>query len=157
MDPRATRCDRGPQSRGAGADRPRRRHLGRRAVARCADAGVIAAMTLAMDRWDQLAIAASLSANGFIRRSPWRHGGRSGHREWLHFTVHAGELTLVVNASFVDDLRPAAPPHRERVRLLVLARDARGWHGGVDDLADAVVRGGQLDAVLGEVAIAGAG
>jgi hypothetical protein len=114
-------------------------------------------MSLALDRWDQLGIGASLSAHGFVRRSPWRDGGRSGHREWLHFTVHGGELTVVINASFVDDLRPAAPPHRERVRLLVLARDARGWHGGVDDVAGAVVRGGQLDALLGDVAIAASG
>src|SRR5439155_16681275 len=119
--------------------------------------GVSAAMSLALDRWDHPAIAASLSANGFLRRSPWRHGGRSGHREWLHFTVHAPELALVINASFVDDLRPAAPPHRERARLLVLARDPSGWCGGIDEIADAVVRGGQLHAELGDVAIAASG
>jgi hypothetical protein len=44
--------------------------------------------------------------------------------------------------------------------LLVLARDTAGWHGGVDDVADvagAVVRGGQLHAVLGDLSIAGSG
>lgn len=112
-------------------------------------------MNVAIDRWDRLAIDASLSAHGFLRRSPWRDGGRPGHREWLHFTVHAGDLRLVINASVVDDLRPAAARHQERARLLVLVHDGTRWHGGVDDVADAQLRGGQLEATLGDVTIAG--
>jgi hypothetical protein len=111
----------------------------------------------ALDRWDRMSIAASLSANGFLRRSPWRDGGRAGHREWLHFTIHDPDVQIVINASVVDDLRPAAEPHRERVRVVVLVRDASGWHGGGDDIADAELRGGQLAARFGDLAIASDG
>lgn len=114
-------------------------------------------MTPALDAWDRSAIAASLSANGFLRRSPWRDGGQPGHREWLHFTVHSPDLQLVVNLSAVDDLRPAAAPHRERVRVLVLARDARGWCGGIDEVDDADLRGGQIFARAGELVLSGDG
>jgi hypothetical protein len=110
-----------------------------------------------LDRWDRDAIAASLAANGFLRRSPWRDGGRAGHREWLHFTVHAPALQLVINASIVDDLRPAAERHRERVRVVVLARDASGWRGGVVEHANIDLRGGQLAATFGDLAITGDG
>lgn len=110
-------------------------------------------MTATVDSWDRRAIAASLSANGFFRRSAWRHGGRAGHREWLHFTVHAGDLRLVINVSIVDDLRPAAERHRERVRVLVLALAGERWYGGIDEIGDADVRGGQLAATLGELAV----
>ncbi|MEO8554376.1 MAG: hypothetical protein ABI678_30580 [Kofleriaceae bacterium] len=112
---------------------------------------------MTLDRWDRQAIAASLSANGFLRRSPWRNGGRAGHREWLHFTVHAPALQLVLNASIVDDLRPAAEPHRERARVVVLARDPDGWQGGVVEHAEAEVRGGQLAATFGDLQITGDG
>ena len=110
-----------------------------------------------LDRWDRDAIAASLAANGFLRRSPWRDGGRAGHREWLHFTVHAPALQLVINASIVDDLRPAAERHRERARVVVLARDPDGWQGGVVEHAEVELRGGQLAAKLGDLEITGDG
>lgn len=106
-----------------------------------------------VDRWDRLAIGASLSANGYLRRSPWRDGGRSGHREWLHFTIHADNLQLILNASIVDDLRPAAPPHHERVRVLALLGDNGTWTGAIDDLDAADLRGGQLAARFGSLSI----
>lgn len=114
-------------------------------------------MSALADSWDRRAIAASLSANGFFRRSGWRHGGRAGHREWLHFTMHAGELRLVLNISIVDDLRPAAGRHRERVRVLVLVLAGERWHGGIDEIADAEIRGGQLAATLGDVVLTSSG
>lgn len=110
-----------------------------------------------LDRWDRRALAASLDANAFIRGSSWRHQGRRGHREWLHFTIHAGELRVVINASVVDDLRPAAQPHRERVRILALVHDGSRWHGAIDEITGAEVPGGQLAARLGELEIAGTG
>ncbi|HEY5920011.1 MAG TPA: hypothetical protein VIV11_00010 [Kofleriaceae bacterium] len=110
-----------------------------------------------LDRWDRRALATSLDANGFIRGSSWRHGGRRGHREWLHFTIHAGDLRVVLNASFVDDVRPAAEPHRERVRLLALVHDGTDWHGAIDEITDATAPAGQLTARLGELEIAGTG
>lgn len=111
---------------------------------------------MTLDRWDRHAIAASLAANGHLRRSPWRDGGRAGHREWLHFTIHAPALQLVINASVVDDLRPAAERQRERARVVILARDAAGWQGAVVE-ADADLRGGQLAARFGELEIVGDG
>lgn len=110
-----------------------------------------------IDAWDRSAIAASLSGNGFLRRSPWPHGGRAGHREWLHFTVIADDLRIVINLSIVDDVRPAAEAHRERVRVVVLVHDATGWHGGVDEIASAIIPGGQLAADLGQLAVASEG
>lgn len=108
-----------------------------------------------MDTFDRRAIARSLSASGFLRRSPWRDGGIAGHREWLHFTVRDGELQLVINVSIVDDLRPAAEPHRERVRVLVLVHDGDRWHGDLDEIAEADcdVRGGQLHVRAGATSI----
>lgn len=111
-------------------------------------------MSALVDSWDRRAIAASLSANGFLRRSSWRYGGRAGHREWLHFTVHADGLRAVINISAVDDLRPAAEPHRERVRVLVLVHTGARWHGGIDEVADAELCGGQLAARIGDLALA---
>lgn len=108
-----------------------------------------------MDAFDRRAITRSLSASGFLRRSAWRDGGPAGHREWLHFTIRDGALQLVVNVSIVDDLRPAAQPHRERVRVLVLAHDGERWHGDLDEIADADcdVRGGQLHVQAGATTI----
>jgi hypothetical protein len=109
-----------------------------------------------LDSWDRRALTASLAANNFVRGSAWRHGGRRGHREWVHFTVHAEALRVVINASFVDDLRPAAERHRERARVLVLAHDGTSWHGGIDEVPDACVRAGQLAATLGDLELASA-
>lgn len=114
-------------------------------------------MTTTLDPWDRAAIARSMAATCYLRRSPWPDGGRSGHREWLHFTVHAADLVALINLSIVDDLRPAAEPHRERARALVLARDARGWHGGIAETADVELRGGQLVACMGGLAVAADG
>lgn len=111
-------------------------------------------MNALLDARDRRAIAASLELNGFLRRSPWRDGGRAGHREWLHFTVHADDLRAVINISAVDDLRPAAERHRERVRVLVLAYAGECWHGGIDEVVDAELRGGQLAGSVGDVALA---
>jgi hypothetical protein len=110
-----------------------------------------------LDRWDRRALAASFDANAFIRGSSWRHGGRRGHREWLHFTIHAGDLRIVLNASFVDDLRPAVEPHRERVRVLALVHDGTTWRGAIDEVVDANVPSGQLTATLGDLEITGTG
>ncbi|MFN0249074.1 MAG: hypothetical protein ACKV2T_19475 [Kofleriaceae bacterium] len=112
---------------------------------------------MTLDRWDRAAIGASLAANGYLRRSPYRDGGRPGHREWLHFTVHGSGARLVLNASVVDDLRPAASTHRERVRVLAMVQDAGGWHGDVVDLDAADLRGGQLCLQLGALAISSRG
>lgn len=100
-----------------------------------------------MHAFDRRAIAASFASNGFLRRSPWTGGGRPGHREWLHFSVRDRELQLLVNISAVDDLRPAAAPHRERVRVLALVHDGERWDGDLDEIAaeECALRGGQLD------------
>jgi hypothetical protein len=103
---------------------------------------------------DRRAIATSLAATGFLRRSPWPHGGAARNREWLHVSLHHQDLVLIVNASIVDDLRPAAKPHTERVRVLVVARAGGTWDGGVDEIHAPELRGGQLMARLGEVALA---
>ncbi len=96
-----------------------------------------------------------LQQHGFWRRPslPRRRG--VGHREWIHVCVTADDLTLIVNASITDDLRPAAAPGRERMRLVVLARSRGTWHGDVDELdpGDADVAAGRLSARLGEVRI----
>lgn len=109
-----------------------------------------------MNALDRRAITASLASHGFLRRSPWLHGGRAGHREWLHFAIRAGDLQLVVNVSAVDDLRPAAEPHRERVRVLVLAHDGAGWHGDLDEAGpdERELRGGQLNLRAGATELA---
>lgn len=106
-----------------------------------------------LDTFDRRAVETSLAANGFIRGSSYKHGGRRGHREWLHFTLHAGELRAVLNISIIDDLRPAAPAARERVRILALVHDGVAWHGAIDEVADARVPAGQLSARLGQLTL----
>jgi hypothetical protein len=59
----------------------------------------------------------------------------------------------VINASIVDDLRPAAAKDRERARLLVLAYDGDAWHGEIAEPEGADIRAGQLAATFGGFAI----
>lgn len=102
----------------------------------CADAGVGRAIAHAIERAD------------WLRRSPARLGGPGGHKEWLHFCVYADGVDVLVNFSFVDDVRAGA--WRQDGRLTMLVRE-RTWHGAVERFAahDVVARGGGIDVRLG--------
>jgi len=97
---------------------------------------------------DPRALATSIARTDFVRR-PAPEPGRAGHREWLHFSIEEAGLTLLVNFSVVDDLRPSAPHGRERGRLTVLVRRQGRWDGGADELP-VEVHGGRIFAAVGE-------
>ena len=86
----------------------------------------------------------------YLRRSSFLVGGPTGHKEWLHFCVHSGELDLLANFSMVDDMRPAVPAGTEYGRLTVLVRDGR-WGGGVERYPQDECRaqGGDIGMTLG--------
>jgi hypothetical protein len=93
-----------------------------------------------------------------LRRSPSLTGGPGGHKEWLHFAVHAAGLDALVNFSLVDEpvggQRPGGHhdgPWAETARLTLLARDDRGWIGDVDTYAQDQVSAttGDIDMRLG--------
>jgi hypothetical protein len=100
---------------------------------------------------DPRALATSIARTDFFRRPAWDLG-RTGHREWLHFSIGGPELTLLVNMSVVDDLRPSVPPGSERGRVLVLVREGGLWDGGADEVsaAELDVHGGRIFASLAE-------
>ena len=106
-----------------------------------------------MDRRpDAGGIATSIARTSFLRRSSLEPESGRGHTEWLHFSIGGPELTLLVNMSVADDLRPSAPRGRERGRVVVLVREGGRWDGGADEVpcAEMKIRGGAIDVVLGE-------
>ena len=107
---------------------------------------------------DPRAVGMSVARTNFMRRPAWEEG-RVGHREWLHFSIGGPDLTLLVNVSVVDDQRPSVPRGRERGRVLVLVRDARGWGGGADEVgaAELEVHGGRVFVALAESSVELAG
>ncbi len=93
-----------------------------------------------------------------LRRSPALAGGPGGHKEWLHFAVHAPGLDVLVNFSVVDEpvggQRPGghhAGPWAETARITLLVRDERGWTGDVDTYRaqDVDVRTGEIHMRMG--------
>lgn len=94
----------------------------------------------------------------YLRRSPARMGGPGGHKEWLHFAVHAAGLDVLVNFSLVDEpvggQRPGGHhdgPWSEAARLTLLVRDEGGWVGDVDSYRtdDIAVTTGDIDMRFG--------
>jgi hypothetical protein len=87
----------------------------------------------------------ALESNGYFRRSKFRWEGNAGHKEWLHFAVHAEGIDLLVNFSLVDDIRPGARQGTELARLVCLVRDSE-WTGDIDhyEQPEVDVRGGEL-------------
>ena len=85
------------------------------------------------------------------RRSPASAGGRAGHKEWTHFCVLGPGVDLLVNLSLMDGVQTGSGGGAEVPRLAVLARDAKGWVGGVTrfDPADVAVAGGAIDCRFG--------
>jgi hypothetical protein len=106
-------------------------------------------------RPDAESIATSIARTSFLRRSTRATDGGAGHTEWLHFSIGGSDLTLLVNLSMVDDLRPSAPIGGERGRIVVLVRDAGRWDGGAEevDAGEMEVHGGTIRAVLGNTRV----
>lgn len=79
------------------------------------------------------AIAHALTRNGYLRRSRFGWEGQAGHKEWLHFAVHAEGLDVLANFSLVDDVRKGARAGSELARIVCLAREGEGeWTGDLD-------------------------
>ncbi len=106
--------------------------------------------SLAFDRGDT-ALARSVAATDFVRRSPFAVGGRGAHKEWQHFAILAPDVDLLVNFSLCDDTRPGARPGAEMPRLVMLARTDK-WDGDIETYAmrEARVAPGAIDLELGE-------
>ncbi len=96
-------------------------------------------------------IAQSVLENDYFRRPELVPGAPPGHKEWLHFAVHASGLDLLVNFSVVDDVRPGAAFGAELPRITTLVRTDH-WSGDIDefDRRDVSVRGGHVDLSYGE-------
>lgn len=107
-----------------------------------------------MDLGLERRITRALSESDYFRRPESRAGGRPGHKEWLHFAVHAGNLDLLTNFSIVDDVRPAAARGAELARITTLVRnqnDHGEWDGDIDQYHrdEVEVRGGAIDVEFG--------
>jgi hypothetical protein len=80
-------------------------------------------------------VARALEQNGYLRGSKTRWQGQAGHKEWLHFAIHAGELDLLVNLSLVDDIGEGARRGAQIARVVCLCRESGGggtWFGDID-------------------------
>jgi len=74
-------------------------------------------------------------------RDPPTHG--QVHKEWLHFSIHAGSAHVLFNVSAME--RPAAPDAFTTWRTALLVHTARGWAGAVRNVpARAVAREGPV-------------
>jgi len=93
----------------------------------------------------QTALLRALSESDYFRRSDARFRGVSGHKEWLHFAVHAAGMDVLTNFSIVDDVRPVAPRGAEIARITTLVR-GESWGGDIDQYAndEIDVRGGRV-------------
>jgi hypothetical protein len=100
------------------------------------------------------ALGRSIEASGFLRRSAAVFSGQSGHKEWLHFSVYGDGVSVLLNFSLADDVRPGCRPGTELARVTCLVRDT-AWDGDVDTHSPATVcaRGGGLDARFGESSV----
>ena len=92
------------------------------------------------------ALAPSILALDYLRRSPFPSGGDGSHKEWLHFVVHAPGVEALVNFSLVDDVRREACSRAELARLVVLVKTDE-WCGDVElfDAEEVAVTGGGID------------
>jgi hypothetical protein len=75
-----------------------------------------------------------LLTHGYFRRSKFVFDQVAGHKEWLHFCIHAPEVDLLVNFSLVDDVRHRARAGAEFARVVCLARES-SWVGDLDEFA----------------------
>ena len=80
-------------------------------------------------------VAASIEALDFMRYGPRPRGEPASFKEWQHFAVLTDTLDLLVNFSVCDDPRPGASG-AALPRVIVIARDAVGWEGDVDEFGD---------------------
>lgn len=114
-------------------------------------------MAMTAESLQQRRIATSIARTNFVRRTSTAipATGSSGHREWLHFSVTAPNgLTLIVNLSLTDDMRPVSrgmtleQRRPERGRLVVLVHDANvaSWAGGAEEIDP-----GQIEARAGSI------
>lgn len=90
------------------------------------------------------AIARSVMQTDYLRRGA---SLARGHREWLHFCIDADGIDLIINLSVSDDLRPAAAPGSERVRLTLLVCRNGVWDGDSEEV-ECALDGGHVRAVF---------
>jgi hypothetical protein len=96
-------------------------------------------------------LAHRLRTSDHWRRSPASAGGLAGHKEWTHFCVLGSGVELLVNFSLMDGVQSGTGAGAEVPRLAVLARDRKGWEGGVARFAadEVVLDGGAVDCRFG--------
>jgi hypothetical protein len=96
-------------------------------------------------------LAAAIEATDFMRRSGAAFSGESGHKEWLHFAVHAPNVSALVNFSVADDIGDTAKRGAQIGRVTCLVKED-DWDGDVDTYRDraASARGGRIDVRLGD-------
>jgi hypothetical protein len=97
------------------------------------------------------ALSLAVEARDYFRRSKFALGGRSGHKEWLHFAIYGAGIDALINFSLVDDIRTRAPRGAELARITCLVRD-QGWDGDVDawPREEVIVLGGRTDVSFGD-------
>jgi hypothetical protein len=92
------------------------------------------------------AISAAIVQSDYFRGSAAGIGG-GAHKEWQHFIILDAAFDLLVNFSWLDEVRPGAPPGSVFPRIVLLVRDHE-WDGDVETFAlrEAHVVDGQLAA-----------
>lgn len=95
-------------------------------------------------------LASLLRTVDYFRRSPARIGGRSDHKEWLHFCVRKDDLDVLVNFGVSDD-ESGAGSATERGQLIILVRDGERWVGDAERFWGSAVEvaGGEVYARMG--------
>jgi hypothetical protein len=80
-------------------------------------------------------VGATIEALDFVRYGPRPRGEPASFKEWQHFAILTDACELLVNFSVCDDPRPGAPGEA-LPRLIIVARDAGGWDGDVEEFRE---------------------
>lgn len=86
----------------------------------------------------------------YIRFAPLEIGGSVRQKEWHHFCVVDGKISVVLNLNLSGDTRPAAKPELQLARVILLVNDGT-WDGDVDTIPprDVSVSLAKVDLSLG--------
>lgn len=93
------------------------------------------------------AIGAAIARTDYFRGSSAGIVIERPHKEWQHFVILDAGFDLLVNFSWLDEVRPGAPPGSVFPRIVLLFRD-REWDGDVETFSagEARISTGRLDA-----------
>ena len=107
---------------------------------------VTARQPVRVPRTAQPAIEQAIVHGDFLRRSVPRLSDRGAHKEWMHFSISAPQLSVLINFSLMDDLRSSAEPRSEIARLTCAVHTSACWEGDVDsyDMTEIDARAGRI-------------